>query len=91
MITTSLRFCLRPLHLLANCEETDAIALDFTARCLHQGLQPTPFMEGGIVNDQFCPSRRIVDGIATDLKDRAGFTRFIPSCAIAAMTLQLRS
>ena len=27
MITTSLRFCLRPLHLLANCEETYAFAL----------------------------------------------------------------
>jgi len=27
MIAISLRFCLRPLHLLANCEETDAIAL----------------------------------------------------------------
>ena len=27
MIAISLRFCLRPLHLLANCEETYAFAL----------------------------------------------------------------
>jgi len=36
MITTSLRFCLRPLHLLANCEETYEIALP------PQPLNPLP-------------------------------------------------